>query len=322
MARPAPADPVLEGEIIEIIAASRPASAPQPGEIRPRLDDLSEIRCVLFDVYGTLFTSASGDVGTAQTSSAEEHFALALSRAGFELAGEGGASEVRRRYFHEIERRHAAQRARGVDYPEVDIAEVWGELLSGLTRDAIVTRNGKPKEHDDALRAAAWYEALSNPVAPMPSAGSTLEGLRAAGRLLGIVSNAQFYTPLLFPALMGGDFRDLGFREDICAWSYRLGRAKPSVDIFTPILMHLAETDDMAPESVLYVGNDMLNDVWTAQRAGCRTALFAGDARSLRLRRDDPRCAGLRPDVIVLELTELLNALGIAPPDGAEGNTE
>jgi len=31
----------------------------------------------------------------------------------------------------------------------------------------------------------------------------------------------------------------------------------------------------------LYVGNDMLNDIWTATEAGCRTVLFAGDQRSL-----------------------------------------
>ena len=40
----------------------------------------------------------------------------------------------------------------------------------------------------------------------------------------------------------------------------------------------------VAPGEVLYVGNDMLNDVYAAGQVGFRTALFAGDQRSLRMR--------------------------------------
>ena len=45
-------------------------------------------------------------------------------------------------------------------------------------------------------------------------------------------------------------------------------------------------------ERVLFVGNDMLNDVAAAAAVGLRTALFAGDQRSLRLREKDPRPGG------------------------------
>jgi putative hydrolase of the HAD superfamily len=60
----------------------------------------------------------------------------------------------------------------------------------------------------------------------------------------------------------------------------------------------------------LYVGNDMLNDVWTASQCGLKTALFAGDKRSLRLREDDARCAALQPDVIVTSLSQILDIVG------------
>ena len=49
-------------------------------------------------------------------------------------------------------------------------------------------------------------------------------------------------------------------------------------------------------EDILYVGNDMLNDVWAANRCGFLTALFAGDQRSLRLREDDDQIRGIKPD--------------------------
>jgi putative hydrolase of the HAD superfamily len=61
----------------------------------------------------------------------------------------------------------------------------------------------------------------------------------------------------------------------------------------------------VSPASVLYIGNDMLNDIYPARQTGFKTALFAGDERSLRLRSDDPRCRGLRADLVITDLSQL-----------------
>jgi putative hydrolase of the HAD superfamily len=53
----------------------------------------------------------------------------------------------------------------------------------------------------------------------------------------------------------------------------------------------------------------MLNDIYPAHRSGFQTALFAGDARSLRWRRDDPRCSGLTPDLVVTDLNQVADLL-------------
>ena len=76
--------------------------------------------------------------------------------------------------------------------------------------------------------------------------------------------------------------------------------------MFQNLVEHLEQRYGMMSEETLYVGNDMLNDVWTASQCGLRTALFAGDQRSLRMRGDDPRCADLEPDVIITKLSQLL----------------
>jgi putative hydrolase of the HAD superfamily len=60
------------------------------------------------------------------------------------------------------------------------------------------------------------------------------------------------------------------------------------------------------PDQVLYVGNDMRNDICPAAATGFHTALFAGDKRSLRLREDDRKCARTRPDIIITDLMQLL----------------
>ncbi|MFO8111277.1 MAG: hypothetical protein R6T92_02100, partial [Desulfosalsimonadaceae bacterium] len=53
------------------------------------------------------------------------------------------------------------------------------------------------------------------------------------------------------------------------------------------------------PEDVLFLGNDMRNDILPARRIGFQTALFAGDRRSLRLCRDGPCCQDVRPEIII-----------------------
>ena len=64
-------------------------------------------------------------------------------------------------------------------------------------------------------------------------------------------------------------------------------------------------TYSIEPRAALCVGNDMLNDICPAQELGFRTALFAGDARSLRLRENDPRTRKTAPELILTELRQL-----------------
>ena len=68
--------------------------------------------------------------------------------------------------------------------------------------------------------------------------------------------------------------------------------------------------DKLGPAEVLAVGNDMLNDVLPARETGFRTALFAGDARSLRLREGDPRLDVFSPDLVLTDLDQLPECLG------------
>jgi putative hydrolase of the HAD superfamily len=42
---------------------------------------------------------------------------------------------------------------------------------------------------------------------------------------------------------------------------------------------------------------------------GFRTALFAGDRESLRLREDDNRCSEVEPDLVLTKMTQLPETL-------------
>lgn len=187
------------------------------------------------------------------------------------------------------------RRQDGIEYPEVEIREVWRALAGEAVPDALI----EP--------LAIEYECRTNPVWPMPHLAESLADLRARDLRLGIVSNAQFYTPHLFPALLGESLEALGFAPDDQIYSYELREGKPS----TALYERLAARFD--PAATLYIGNDLLKDIWPAQRTGFRTALFAGDARSLRLREGDPRVAGTTPDIVATDLRQIADCLAGAP---------
>jgi putative hydrolase of the HAD superfamily len=123
---------------------------------------------------------------------------------------------------------------------------------------------------------------------------------------MGLISNAQFYTPLLFKWFLGVFPENLGFDADLTVYSYRYGEAKPSKTLFDACSNTLNERG-LSPSSVVYVGNDVLNDILPASTLGWQTTLFAGDRRSLRLRQDRAECRTIRPDLVITDLRQLLD---------------
>ena len=281
-----------------------PSLRPVPTDLAPRLDRPGRIRAVLLDIYGTLVISQSGDVGTAESSGEAEAFRRTLEA--FELYPSSLAEQTRELYFRCIRESHEASRRVGIDYPEVDIISIWHRILLELAPAL-----NRPLEPDISLAAgmALFYENLQNATAPMPGLKESLGRLKNAGLALGIISNAQFYTPpLLASCLDTGSLEDF-FHPELLLWSYREGRAKPSQELFRRAAGLCRDLLDIPPEEILYAGNDMRNDIFPAAREGFRTALFAGDRRSLRLREKDPLYSYIKPDIIITELEQLPDLL-------------
>ena len=287
-------------ELVEVLRRLNGPLHPEPTGMASRGALKGPVRAVVFDIYGTLMISGSGDIGVAEAGRGEAAAHAALRAAGLLRQAPGPSWGVAEAFTDAIRRAHARALDEGVDYPEVEVREIWQEVVLDLVRQ------GRTREPDEAAleRLAVEYESRTNPVWPMPGAETVIDRLAAAGLHLGVVSNAQFYTPLLFPALIGRSLAELGFDRDLCVWSWRLGRAKPSPLLFQALIAGL-QARGIAPAETVYVGNDMLKDVWAARQAGCQTALYAGDRRSLRLRAEDGRCRGLVPDAVVTRLTEL-----------------
>jgi putative hydrolase of the HAD superfamily len=236
-----------------------------------------------------LFISASGDIGSAgpldgRTAQLDQ----LLSRYGQLISAE----KVLKRLHRTIRNLHAVSREQGVDYPEVVIETVWEKVLAF--------------DNSQSLRKfAVEFEMIMNPVWPMPGLEKLLEHCRSCGISLGIISNAQFFTPYLFEWLLQATPVQLGFDAELTWYSYRNGCAKPCPALFQKALRMLASRG-IAPRHVAFIGNDMRNDIRPARQTGFQTILFAGDSRSLRLRADDPLCKDLSPDRMVIDLNQLI----------------
>jgi putative hydrolase of the HAD superfamily len=210
-----------------------------------------------------------------------------LSRYGHSISAE----KVLERLHRTIQDFHAASRDQGVDYPEVVIESVWERVLAF--------------DDPQSLRNfAVEFEMIMNPVWPMPGLEKLLAHCRNYGIALGIISNAQFFTPHLFEWLLQATPAHLGFDAELTWYSYRNGCAKPSPALFQKALRMLADRG-IAHQHVAFIGNDMRNDIRPARQAGFQTILFAGDSRSLRLRADDPLCKDLAPDRVIIDLNQL-----------------
>lgn len=253
-----------------------------PAGLVPKLPRLGGIRAVVFDLYGTLLVSDAGG-----------------ERSGPEPDPEGlpGLGE---RLVRTIALHHERRRAEGVAFPEVEIRKVWAESLAAA---------GHPVPPRGELeRLILRHECRVHPVWPMPGAVGLLRELRGRGLALGIISNAQFYTLPVMEGLFGAGLDELGFHTDLRVFSFEEGEGKPSLRLFEK-LREQAGALGIAAHEILYLGNDWKKDVVPANAVGFRTALFAGDVRSLRLGgigRDEARETA---DTVITELAQVTACL-------------
>jgi len=275
---------------------------PAPTNVKSRGSTLTEIRAYIFDIYGTLLISASGDVGTAVGSGSAAAFRSALTAAGLADCPPSFYEKIKENFFRFIEESHRTSKEKGYPYPEVDIIKIWSKTLNKPETAALFPEitQIEPKT------AATAYESIVNPVYPMPGMFELLRHPLLKGAELGIISNAQFYTSLIFDYISEGGLRSLGFNSDLCLFSYIQKRAKPDLKLFEELSERLAKRG-ISPSQTVYIGNDMLNDIMPAALSGYRTILFAGDRRSLRLRSDHDACKDIKPDVIVNNLIEIID---------------
>lgn len=291
---------------IATLLANTPELKPIPTGVESEITPLKNIKAVIFDIYGTLLISASGDINGFELSCSSIN--TSLQEAGLDLkswtTNERNAlctsiKECYKLFIHSHQQR--IMDLNGHPFPEIDIIDVWYDIVSKYLDCGSV-------ENIDLGTLSMTFELLSNQVYPMPAMNKVLNRLSKHYKL-GIISNAQFYTPMIMNYFLTGscDDRDYveGFDPELSVFSYRELRAKPDLYLFEKIKAVLADRDGIQSDEVLYIGNDMYKDIYPASKAGFKTVLFAGDKRSLKWRTGKPEVQGIEPTSIITKLEEL-----------------
>ncbi len=273
----------------------------------PRLKKLSDIRVIAYDFYGTLFLSGVGDIGVDDGKYDSQALLEALKSSSISVIHEDTENRGFEIYNEVVEQMILDLKNEGIEYPEPDIRDVWMLVLQRLKDQSLIKG---PVSEAAAERISVEFEARMNPVWPVPGAVQTLLYFKDKGYSQGIISNSQFYTPVVLEALTGHTLDELGLNKDLLHWSFEEKMKKPGLTFYENFIKKLNSYDStIAPEEVLYVGNDMLKDIYPAHEKGMKTALFAGDQRSLKWRKDDERCKNLQPDLVITKFDQLIECL-------------
>jgi putative hydrolase of the HAD superfamily len=278
-------------------------------------ESLKGVRAVIFDVYGTMVNYWRPGFEARETREALllDAFAEVSSRFGMDdtLAGmnpgESPGKTLNDFYNGLIALNHQKSVSKGIELPEVRVEEVWSVIVMMLKRNGYDAGAYAPggDAADFARYLAYTYNFLSMGRELYPGVAGALRRLKDGNIVLGILSDAQFYTPMDLTLLLrdqsgGGvdDYNEL-FDVDLTFLSCEYGFVKPSEVLFRRLFDALYEYH-ITPAQTVFAGNDLSVDIKPAAALGMRTALFCGDDAMLF-----GGDGGVVPDIVFSDWGEL-----------------
>jgi putative hydrolase of the HAD superfamily len=265
-----------------------------PIDCPARAARLHDIRAVIFDVYGTLidYWRPEFDHRESKEAALQAAFRQTADYFGFtEYLLKMNSADTAEKTLHDlyhglIALDHEKARNKSVDTPEIRIDRIWKVIVLMLKRHGYNPVRASFGTPDDLARCAAYYyNAVALGGNLFPNVVEALVALKKDNIRLGIVSNAQFYTPIDLTLLIReqsentyDDYLEL-FDEDLIFYSYEYGVAKPGRLLFEKLYNALYESH-ILPAQTVFVGNDLALDIQTAQDVGMKTALYCGDRKS------------------------------------------
>ena len=254
----------------------------------------SNIQAIVCDVYGTLVNywtdefidpQQKQDVLYRSFLTVAEYFNMTTSLCSANPADP--PEKTLNDFYHGlISLRHEQAAERGAVFPEIVIEEIWEVIISILKRHGYIPEFSSGETLRDFSRRVAWfynYHALGRGF--YPGVVDALTILRKKNMIVGLLSNAQFYTPVDMTFFLRdqsrGKYDDIHelFDVDLTFFSYEYQVAKPHQLLFRKLFDALYEFQ-ILPEQTVYIGNDLAVDIAPAQNAGMKTALFTGDSKS------------------------------------------
>jgi putative hydrolase of the HAD superfamily len=257
---------------------------------------MGDTKVIFWGVYGTLLTADHGTPDSLLKREAELRLAFEHTVRNFNL--NAIPARLHDLFLRGIQAEREARVAEGIAHPEVRVDEIWFKLLEKFQSE-------EPPTISFAREVALFFERQANPKQFQPRAFEVLTTLKQRGLRQGIISNAQFYTPIELSELLreesGGAIRTYEsiFDAQLVFFSFDLGVAMPDPTAFRRAVEALTR-ENIMPDDCVFVGNSPVNDIAPARQVGFRTVLFAPEAVP---------DAAAKPDVVIHNLRQLLEWL-------------
>ena len=138
----------------------------QPVEtgVAPVFSHDPEIKAVVFDIYGTLLVSSSGDIDEAEISSDILYKAFEAASITISNGSDEVLSAILEDFNNTVRISHDAAKKNAIPYPEIDVLTIWKIVLIHARRKKMVNYS----DDADISLMTCVFEFLSNQVYPMP----------------------------------------------------------------------------------------------------------------------------------------------------------
>ncbi len=290
-----------------------------PALYRGKSEKLRDVQVAIFDVYGTLINYWDNSFSDQETKKNELLIALRKTADRFNFTPTLDKIDPSKRaedtlhdfYNGLIVMKHEQSIGEGKSFPEVKIEEIWNIILSILIRNGYDLESNTIGSRTEFSRIIAYYynfyslkRGFFDGVVP------TLKALKAQNIKLGILSNAQFYTPIDLSLFIRDqdeelvDYMEL-FEPDLIFFSYENGVAKPNKMLYEKLFDALYEVN-VLPSETVFIGNDLAADIQATQEIGMKTALFTGNRGSTFMHDLDGK---VFPDIVFTSYEELASKI-------------
>lgn len=276
------------------------------------------VKAVFWTVYGTLIAVPRGELQFEHPDEDVTHAALDKVIKEFKMWNSmsrkpGAPSEYMRELFNKALTALRMTGSGGEKFPEVLAERIWDDIVKKLMQKEYSFDAVTYGSLDDYVKKIAYfYHASIQGAGAYPGAADTLKLLAERGVVQGLLTDGQCFTVGQMQRCLRK--QDPDFEVDaVLPPSMRLISSekkarKPSETLFKAAIT-AAGARGLSPSEVLHVGSSLTRDIGPAKKHGFRTALFAGDRASLAATPDQLKAPALRPDVLITELPQMLEAI-------------
>ncbi|MCZ2341140.1 MAG: HAD family hydrolase [Bacteroidales bacterium] len=283
-----------------------------PPKARPHLTRLP-VKAVMWNVYGTLLSIPAGELQFEHPLDFVMDAALDKTIQEFKMwqsmSRKPGAPAV---YMKELYNR-ALSTVRLTGGGEIVSERIWEDIVKKLFQKDYQFDVGIYGSLNEFIQKIAYFfHASIQGTGPYPGAVEAFRSVADAGKVQGLLADGQCFTAAQIVKAMRPEDPsfdiDAVFPAKLRILSAAHKVKKPNGLLFEAALEALRERN-IAPQEVLHVGSHIARDIVPAKRAGMRTALFAGDKNSLHATPDQLKDPQQRPDVLLTDLTQILNVV-------------